>query len=113
MISDELHPPRLPESFLALQWGDYLAAFGLGLLAAALILALLGPFFRRRIRPATIDQRLQETRDLPAPQRLLALTRILTEMGGTLPEDQRNALYQGRAGNPEALEALIRGAARR
>ena len=33
-IVAQLHPPRLPEAFAALHWGDVLAGFGLGLLLA-------------------------------------------------------------------------------
>ena len=109
-IVAQLHPPRLPEAFAALHWGDVLAGFGLGLLLAWGLLILLGPMLRRRPRAIRLPERVAATRGLPAQDRLLALARILSETGGTLPAEQRAALYSGTA-DPEALERLIlRGA---
>ena len=107
MIAEQLHPPRLPESFVAPHWGDFLAAFGLGLLLAAIILMLAGPVLQRRPRPPGLKARIAAAESLPGSERLLALTRLLIERGGTLPEDQRQALYRGQPGDPARIEALI------
>ncbi|WP_225029485.1 hypothetical protein [Xinfangfangia pollutisoli] len=108
-----LHAPRLPEGFTALGWDDLLAAAGLGLVLAALVLALLGPILRprpRRLRPA---ERIAATAALPPADRLLALARLLQDLGGQLPDDQRAALYAGLPGDPARIEALILQAGRR
>lgn len=104
-----LHPPRLPESFAAAGWDDFLAAFGLGLLLAALVVALAMPALRRRPRRPRVAERIAAAAKLPAPERLLALSRLLAERGGALPADQRAALYRGEGGDPARIEALILG----
>lgn len=106
-IVASLHPPRLPEAFAAPGWDDLLAAFGLGLLLAALVLAVAMPALRRRPRPPRTRERIALAATLPAPERLLALARLLAERGGELPADQRQALYRGQAGDPARIEALI------
>ena len=106
-IVSNLHPPRLPEAFAAQGWDDLLAAFGLGLLLAALVLAIAMPALRRRPRPLRIRERIALAARLPGPERLLALAQLLAERGGELPEDQRQALYRGQAGDPARIEALI------
>lgn len=106
-IVTQLHPARLPESFTALGWPDLLAGFGIGLVMAALILTLIRPALRQRPRRVRLPERIAATRNLPAPDRLLALTAILTELGGHLPDDQRDALYSGGGGDPKRVEALI------
>lgn len=106
-IIAQLHPPRLPESFTALGWPDVLAAIGVGLLLAAIVLTVAGPMLRRRphaLRPA---EHIAAAAALPPQERLLALTRVLVERGGTLPADQRAALYSGQPGDPARIEALI------
>lgn len=103
-----LHPPRLPEAFTAPHWGDFLAAFGLGLLAAALILLLIGPALHRRPSPPGLKALATAARNLPTAERLLVLTRLLRESGRDLPEDLRQALYAGRA-DPARIEALVLG----
>jgi hypothetical protein len=112
-IVAELHPPRLPAAFSALGWADLLAAFGVGLVLAALVLMLAGPLLRRRDRPVPLARRIKEAARLPAPERLLALARLLGEAGGSLPEDQRAALYSGAVGDPARIEALILDRGRR
>lgn len=106
-IVAQLHPARLPESFTALGWPDLLAGFGIGLLAAALILTLIAPLLRRRPPRTRLPDRIAATRSLPPAERLLALAGLLTELGGHLPDDQRDALYAGAAGDPARVEALI------
>lgn len=103
-----LHPPRLPEAFAALGWDDALAAFGIGLLLAALILTLAGPALRRRESPPSLARRFAEAAALPPEERLLALVRLLESRGGRLSEAERAALYAGAPLDPAALEARIR-----
>ena len=109
----QLYPPRLPESFTALSLFDLVAAFGAGLVLATLVLTIAGPMLRRRPRPPRTAERVAATRTLPAEERLLALTRLLAEAGGTLPDDQRAALYAGGPGAPDRIEAMIPNAGRR
>lgn len=109
----DLHPPRLPDAFVATEWGDLLAAVGLGLLLAALILALGAPFLQRRKRQPRISDRIAAAALLPPQERLLVLVQILTERGGQLPEDLRVALYTPGAADPARIEALIRSGPRR
>lgn len=106
-IVADLHPPRLPEAFAALHAGDLLAAFGLGLLAAVLLLTLAAPLLRRRPPRPRLSARIDAAAGLPPAARLLALARIVAERGGTLPEDLRAGLYTGEA-DPARIEALIR-----
>lgn len=106
-IVADLHPPRLPEAFAALGWPDLLAAFGFGLMLAALIVTLAAPLLRRRPRRVTPRARITAAAGLPPEERLLALTRILQDRGVTLPDDLRAALYSGRGGDPARIEALI------
>ncbi|WP_395540501.1 hypothetical protein [Neotabrizicola sp. sgz301269] len=103
----QLHPPRLPEEFAALGWNDVLAAMGLGFVLAALLLTILGPLLRPRTRPPRPAALIARAARLPPQERLLALARLLSETGGTLPEDQRAALYAGQPGDPGRIEALI------
>lgn len=112
-LLNALHPPRLPEAFTQLGLADLIAVFGLGLLLAAASLMLFAPLIRRRpVRPG-LSARIQDTQALPPEERMLALARILAEQRGVaLPEDQRQALYAGRDGDPSRIERMIRGAAR-
>ncbi|MEZ5797747.1 MAG: hypothetical protein R3D63_09925 [Paracoccaceae bacterium] len=103
----QLHGPRLPEGYAAMGWDDVLAAVGLGLVLAAAVLAVLGPVLRPRARPARRGAQIAEAARLPPQDRLLALARLLHDLGGTLPEDQRAALYAGLPGDPARVEALI------
>ncbi len=109
----QLHPPRLPEAFAALGWEDVLAAIGLGFVLAALLLTIFGPLLRPRPRAPRPAALIARAARLPPQERLLALARLLSECGGTLPEDQRAALYAGLPGDPARIEALIRRARRR
>ncbi|MGQ0563889.1 MAG: hypothetical protein ACT4OK_02300 [Gemmobacter sp.] len=108
-----LHPPRLPAAFTAPQWQDFLSAFGIGLLLAALILTVAAPALHRRPRAPRLADRLRATGSLPRQERMVSLARLLAETGGTLPEDQRAALYSGQGDNPEMIEGLIRQAGAR
>jgi hypothetical protein len=113
MIPDivaELHPPRLPAEFTSPGWPDLLAAFGLGLLLAALVVALVAPILRPRPRRETPAMALARLRDLPPAQRQLGQLRLLAAAGTPLPDDLRAALYGPTPPDPERLDALIRGA---
>lgn len=105
-----LHPPRLPADFTAPVWQDFLSAFGLGLILAALILTLATPALHRRPRAPRMADRIRAVSGLPVQDRLVALARLLAEAGGQLPEDQRAALYSGQGGDPARIEDLIRQA---
>ncbi len=107
-LARALHPPRLPERFTAMGLDDLLAAFGVGLLLAALVTLIVMPALRKRPKPLSIGDRIKAASTLPAPERLLALTRLLAETGTPLPDAQREALYRGEAGDPAQIEALIR-----
>jgi hypothetical protein len=108
-IVAELHPPRLPAAFIATGWPDLLAAFGLGLLLAALAFALLRPLLRSRPRRASTAARLAALADLPLDDRLLGQLRLLAEKQSPLPDDLRAALYGRTPPDPDRLDALIRG----
>ncbi|MBK4218188.1 hypothetical protein JJJ17_19850 [Paracoccus caeni] len=103
-----LHPPRLPEAFAGWNVADLLAAFGVGLLLAALVLTILSPMLRRRVPLPGIAERISAAADLPPQERELALVRLLAERGGTLTKEQRQRIYTGKGGDPAALEAQIR-----
>ena len=114
-ILRDLHPPRLPEDFAAFGWPEALAAFGLGLLVAVIVFAAIRPALTRRPRP-NITAQLLHLRALPPDERLLAQTRLLTRLGGTLPDDLRPDLYRADApaiDSTARLEALIRAALRK
>ncbi len=108
-LAAELHPPRLPAAFIATGWPDILAAFGLGLLLAALAFALLRPLLRPRPRRESVAARLARLEALPADDRLLGQLRLIGEAGTPLPDDIRTALYGRTPPDPAALDALIRG----
>ncbi|MFT4151844.1 MAG: hypothetical protein QM656_16705 [Paracoccaceae bacterium] len=108
----QLHPPRLPQAFTALGPADLLAAFGAGLVLAALVLVVAAPLLRRRPRRLRPAERIAAAATLPPQDRQLALLRLLAEGGGTLPDDLRAAVYAGRA-DPARIEALILGGGRR
>ncbi|MDT1060788.1 hypothetical protein RM190_02895 [Paracoccus sp. CPCC 101403] len=82
----QLAPSRLPPTMQGAGWPEFLALFGLGLLAGVLLAAALSPLLRRRVSRA---ERIRGTRDLPPQERLLAIARIL----GRLPEALRPAAY--------------------
>jgi len=107
----DLHPPRLPEPFAALGWPELLAAFGLGLLLALGIHAVIRPVLTRRPLVA-LEPNLARLRALPPQERLLAQVRLLTRLGGTIPPEIRPLLYVPDPGDPR-LEPLIRDAFRR
>src|SRR5690606_28999977 len=90
-----LHPPRLPEAYATLGAMDLLAAFGIGLLLAALVLTLIAPLLQRRPRRVSLSARIESARALPPADRLLALTRLLASRGGAIPEELRPLLYRG------------------
>jgi len=106
-ILAELHPPRLPASVVATHWADLLAAFGLGLLLAALAVALLAPLLRPRPRRESVAARLARARTLPPGDRLIAQLALLRETGTPLPADLQAALYTATPPDPAALDALI------
>ncbi len=106
-VVEALHPPRLPEAFAAMGWGDLLAAFGLGLLLAAAVLSLAAPLLQRRAPRPRLSARIAAAASLPPQDRLLALARLLAERGGTLPEDLRAGLYRPEGADPARIEALI------
>jgi hypothetical protein len=108
-IVADLHPPRLPAQFIDTGWADLLAAFGLGLLLAALAAALIGPMLRPRRRRESVAARLARLRTLPPDDRLLGQLRLITETGARLPPELRAALYRRTPPDPAALDALIRG----
>ena len=87
-----LHPPRLPAAFIATGWQDLLAAFGLGLLLAALAFALLAPLLRPRVRRESLATRIARLDALPPGDRLL----------GQLAPDRR---ARGRGARPLAPRA--------
>lgn len=107
-----LHPPRLPEAFATLGAMDILAAFGIGLLLAVLILSLTAPLLQRRPRRIGLSAQIAEARALPPQDRLLALTRLLSARGGAIPEEMKPLLYRGTPPPSDrelaAVEALIR-----
>ncbi len=105
-----LNPPRLPESFAAFGWPDAVAALSAGLLLAALILLLAGPFLSRRPRKPGLRAELRAARALTPPARRLRLLHLLAERNQALPADLSAALY---APTPPVdldarLEALLR-----
>ncbi len=106
-VVEALHPPRLPEAFAAMGWGDLLAAFGLGLLLAVLVLTLAAPLLQRRPPKPRLSARIAAAAALPPQDRLLALAQLLAERGGTLPEDLRAGLYAPGGADPAKIEALI------
>ncbi len=108
VIVTELHPPRLPAQVVATHWTDLLAAFGLGLLLAALAAALIAPLLKPRPRRESVARRLERARALPPDDRLLAQLRLLAETGAPLPPDLRARLYTAAPPDPAALDDLIR-----
>lgn len=102
-----LHPARLPETFARLSWTDVVSAFGFGLLLAALILTLLQPVLRRRLRPVGWRRQMRAAVDLPRDERLLVLRQLMQQRGLPLTAELRAALYRGDL-QPEALEAVLR-----
>lgn len=108
-----LHPPRLPEEFAALGWDDLLAAFGIGMLVAALILLLIGPLLVRRPRLPRLAARIAALEALSPHEHLLALARLQAERGGAVPPELRAGLYAREPADPAALAAAIMGRAPR
>lgn len=100
-----LSPPRLPLAMSALSLPEMMALLGLGLLAGLVLAAAILPFTRHRA--ARRRARLADLRPLPAPQRFLALARLL----GHLPPALRPAAY-GAAQPPSdrRIEAIARRA---
>lgn len=85
-LVSRLAPSRLPPTMQGPGWAEYLALFGLGLLAGLALAWLLSPLLRPRVSRAA---RVRATRGLPAGERLLAIARIL----GRLPPALRPAAY--------------------
>jgi hypothetical protein len=112
-IVADLHPPRLPAGFIDTGWQDLVAAFGIGLLLAALAFAVLAPLLKPRPRRASLAAHLARLKALPPEDRLLGHLALLRERGTTLPEDLRAALYGRTPPDPDRLEDLIRGRGRR
>ena len=86
------------------------AALSAGLLLAALILLLAGPFLSRRPRKPGLRAELRAARALTPPARRLRLLHLLAERNQALPADLSAALY---APTPPVdldarLEALLR-----
>ena len=93
---------RLPAEMMQLQAGDLLLLFGLGLMLAAALSALLAPFLERRPRRRAM---IRATRGLPPPERALAIARIL----GHLPAELRDAASGAGPGiDDAALETAAR-----
>lgn len=107
-IIADLNPPRLPAEFIATGWQDLLAAFGLGLVVAALAAALIGPLLRPRPRRQRIADRLAQLRSLPPDERLIGQLRLMEATGAPLPESMRVALYGRTPPDPAALDDLVR-----
>lgn len=112
-IVAELNPPRLPAEFIGTGWPDLLAAFGLGLVLAALAAALIGPLLRPRPRRRRIADRLAQLRALPPDERLLGQLRLLEATGTPVPDVMRAALYGRTPPDPADLEDLVRRKGRR
>lgn len=112
-IVADLNPPRLPAEFIATGWPDLLAAFGIGLLLAALAAALVGPLLRPRPRSQRVADRLAKLRALPPDERLLGQLRLLGATDVELPETMRQALYGHTPPDPAALDDLLRRKGRR
>jgi hypothetical protein len=106
-IVAELHPPRLPAAFTDTGWQDLLAAFGLGLLLAALAFALFRPLLSPRPRRETLAARLGRLEALPPSDRLLGQLALLREQRVTLPDDLRAALYTPEPPDPARLDDLL------
>lgn len=91
---------RLPLELMELGATDLLALFGVGLMVAALLSVLAGPFLAGRPSRKTL---IRATRDLPPEERLLAIARIL----GHLPKKLQPAAYGGAAPPPsETIERI-------
>jgi hypothetical protein len=104
-----LHPPRLPADFVATGWPDLLAAFGLGLLLAALACAVAAPLLKPRPRRQSLRARLAQLASLPPEDRLLGQLALLRARGAPLPADLRARLYARTPPDPELLDDLLRG----
>lgn len=82
-----LAPPRLPAEFGSLSAAEMLALVGTGMAVGLLVGLLILPLTRRRVQPK--KARLSDLRELPVPERLLAVARLL----GRLPPSLRAAAY--------------------
>ncbi|MFC0202302.1 hypothetical protein [Paracoccus rhizosphaerae] len=82
-----LAPPRLPADFGSLSVYEMLALVGIGMALGLLAGLLILPLTRRRVKPGKV--RLSDLRELPVPERLLAVARLL----GRLPPSLRAAAY--------------------
>lgn len=98
-----LHPPRLPEAFTQITLADILAAFGLGLGAALLVLLLVGPLLRRRPRALGPAQRLRAAQNLPRAARITALGDLLADLAVPLPPEESASLYRKDAAADQIL----------
>lgn len=108
-----LNPPRLPADFVRTGAADLLAAFGIGLLIAAVLVFVLAPLLQRRPPRRRSTEVLRELRAMPAPERLIAAARLLAERGLALPETYSAALYRNAPYDTQALERLVAEAWRR
>ena len=108
-IVAELHPPRLPAAFIATGWPDLLAAFGLGLLLAAVACLLVAPLLKPRPRRAEHRRPARPAASLPPAERLLAPAP--PPRRDRHPAARRISGPRSTAGtppDPAALDALIR-----
>jgi hypothetical protein len=112
-IVADLHPPRLPAGFIETGWQDLVAAFGIGLLLAAVAVAVIAPLLKPRPRRVPVAARLARLAALPPDARLLGQLALLRERGAALPDDVRAALYGRTPPDPERLDELVRRRGRR
>jgi hypothetical protein len=92
-------------------WGEFLLAFGLGLVVAMGIAAALSVVTREREAPRPdLAERLEASRALPEDERAIALARLAREAGYPLSDDFRSSLYKpGARVDVDALEAALAG----
>ena len=95
-VVSRLHPPRLPEAFTTLTWGDYTLAFALGLILMAGLLALLRPLLARREGKPKLGEQLKEVQSLDPAEQPLALARLAHLRGLSLTQAERAALYDAK-----------------
>lgn len=105
-LAGQLTPVRLPEGLAVAAPQDLAAAFGLGLLAAMLLVLLLRPLMRRR--PSwrqRIESELAALRHLPPASRLYRQSAILAALRrerGDAPADAARAIEPDSAYRPES-----------
>ena len=92
-VARQLHPPRLPESFVGWTPADALLAFGLGLLLAGVLLALLGPALRPRPRRIGLREEIRRALALPPGEAMQALAALARRRGLSLTPAEEAAVY--------------------